>query len=421
MPASGNGYIPQADVERFIRDHGRPDDVMSTPTVLAGPARRGELAGRSMLDVRTRLGEHCIAAARAGATRVVGLVPDRYSLQQARALAREAGVDVEYRIAHPHHETIDDTFDIVLCADVLHRIRNPLDLLYRLAADVSRERLIVTDTVVHPQAARGDRPSLCERVVGRRRPRVHVGPHVPTADRHAFAFTGTALRRVLGEHMKCFPRIDLRDDGPTGRYLLDCHRLVIDHLLIVAGGNSSGKTTLCKTIQREALTELPGAEGFGGVPILSPRRIWHKPLEQRFPDPHVPRCLFHYDLQAIERAGLDCYADDPSLDLLRCARRVDVVLAAPERDVLEYQLAQAEAADEKPGSAAQYAGVRERYDRPGYLAALYTNWIDYIESRLRGERRYTVYGHRDGEHDIRMADSATEATDILRARYGRDE
>jgi tRNA (mo5U34)-methyltransferase len=116
-----------------------------------------------VLDVGCNCGGFAVAAARDGATRVLGIdVVERY-IEQARFVKRALEADeLEFEVMAIEEVECDrvGSFDLVLCFGVLFHLENPVLAMRRLAAVA--ERAIVVDT----NLARGGKPSWRMRVVG---------------------------------------------------------------------------------------------------------------------------------------------------------------------------------------------------------------------------------------------------------------
>lgn len=89
----------------------------------------------SFLDLGSGVGTECIAAAKAGAIRVVGIENDRWNHQQAVNRAEKAGVKVEF-ILHDLEDTplpIDsEAFDLVNMSNVLEHLTRRVTVLSEL-------------------------------------------------------------------------------------------------------------------------------------------------------------------------------------------------------------------------------------------------------------------------------------------------
>jgi tRNA (mo5U34)-methyltransferase len=108
----------------------------------------GSLAGKRVLDVACNCGGFSVAAARAGAERVLGFdVSDRY-IEQANLIQRSLDLSqVEFRLM-----SIDDvspdtigTFDVVLCFGILYHLEDPVGGMRHLSSVADHAILVDTN------------------------------------------------------------------------------------------------------------------------------------------------------------------------------------------------------------------------------------------------------------------------------------
>lgn len=93
-----------------------------------------DLAGRSVLDVGCNAGFYSFEMKKRNAGRVLGIDADPHYLRQARFVAEQTGLDVEFRQMSVYDVgKLGEKFDLVLFMGVLYHLRHPLlalDLLY---------------------------------------------------------------------------------------------------------------------------------------------------------------------------------------------------------------------------------------------------------------------------------------------------
>jgi tRNA (mo5U34)-methyltransferase len=107
------------------------------------PALPDDLSGKSVLDVGTFDGFYAFLAESRGATRVVAVDNEQYrdwtrarwgaelvGGEGFRAIAELLGSKVEYRRLDAFDlDVVRETFDLILCFGILHRVSDPLGLL----------------------------------------------------------------------------------------------------------------------------------------------------------------------------------------------------------------------------------------------------------------------------------------------------
>ena len=112
------------------------------------PALPEDLSGRAVLDVGTFDGFYAFLAESRGASRVVAVDNEQYRHwvrarwgielkggEGFRAIAEMLGSSVEYRRLDAFDlDELAESFDLILCFGILHRVENPLGLLRLLRA-----------------------------------------------------------------------------------------------------------------------------------------------------------------------------------------------------------------------------------------------------------------------------------------------
>jgi len=81
-----------------------------------------DFEGRSVLDVGCNSGQYSLFAKQRGASSVLGIDVDKHRLSQARILAKNEKLDVEFRKESLFELSSHQKFDIVLCVAVLTEI-----------------------------------------------------------------------------------------------------------------------------------------------------------------------------------------------------------------------------------------------------------------------------------------------------------
>ncbi len=126
----------EALAARFWDSQGefRPLHLLN-PVRAAYIAERVPLAGRRVLDVGCGGGLLAEALARAGA-RVVGVDLAPAMIEVARLHAREAGLEIDYRIGGAEELAATDggAFDVVTCMEMLEHVPDPARMTATLAA-----------------------------------------------------------------------------------------------------------------------------------------------------------------------------------------------------------------------------------------------------------------------------------------------
>lgn len=146
FPEIAPGYVHEY-LEHIRATHlDNPQAGLYIESELGSPRRQAEfirwlrdaglgLAGKSCLDVGCNNGALALACLEAGARRVVGIDVVEDKLVSARKLCGER--PVEFRKVDLLEEDLGETFDVILCTDVLEHVPDPERMLRRIVDHLS--------------------------------------------------------------------------------------------------------------------------------------------------------------------------------------------------------------------------------------------------------------------------------------------
>jgi len=338
------------------------------------------IEGRSVLDIGSFLGQMCVTALQNGAERAVGLELNRDRIRQAGIISEilQLSPQPEYRRQDIEDTKLQEDFDIILLLNILHHLRDPIGVLRRLTRRV-RHRMIIEAASLNRSDSKKLKLGHLSRFLFSGHPAVYVGPCHPKELSQTYFFTEQALVDTLSKHLMSFWRIDRYPSEFKGRLILDCKKLRIDRMVLVAGCNSSGKSTFCERVMQNEFSDDLGYENGTDMPFVNPAKLWSKPLDSFFPEQITPECLMHYDLSLVDKFGLHSFDRDPATSVIECAKEIDAVLVAPSIETLKRQIRQSEMNGKKNGGSPFHREQLERFEEPAYLLNLYGDWLDYLE------------------------------------------
>jgi SAM-dependent methyltransferase len=347
-----------------------------------------------VLDIGSYLGYFCLAARERNAGRVVGWEIDLERRRRARILAGIKGLQVEYHGGDIERDPVDERFDIVLCLNLLHHLRDPIAVLDRLV-QITRETLVLEVATIgwHDRKKFG-LSALTSYFLGRS-PVMLVGKGDTSGKggQQKFFMTRSAVRNLLAHQRNAFARIEFIDSEFKGRFLVVARKRIVDELIVVAGPTSAGKSSLIDELRAGKHPELAQQLGVGslaGVPLLSAAGLGR---DQTL---HHPRLIFHYDFMRPFGRSAKTHDRDEGLDVLQSAKRIHFVTLWTPPDRLRAQLVRGELSGAKPHS--RHTRIARLYERDERIHERYDEWFDFIErvaSRVEGQVLTTVVVESD--------------------------
>lgn len=328
-----------------------------------------DLRGKTVLDVGSYLGYFCLQALERGAGRAVGWEVSPESVRQARAIAEMLDSPAEYYERDFEKGVLtNETFDVVLCLNVLHHLSDPVGALEKLIQ-------LTRDTLILEVASLGGHDSRKLGIsswLGRfldKMPVIFVarGATTPPYDKQdKFYFTRSALTNLLQYQRSHFAQVKFIDSEFKNRFIVIARRRRVKHLVVIAGPTSAGKTTLIKELVSNKYPELGaklGISDFRHLPVISARSLTgaeslHEPASEALLDGAV----FHYDFMRPYGRSTRTLERDEVLDILCGADEISFVTLWTPPDRLKQQIERGELQAPQPRNFSQRikSEIRER-------------------------------------------------------------
>jgi SAM-dependent methyltransferase len=345
---------------------------------------------KSFLDVGSYLGKFCFEACKRGAKEVVGWEVEQDRVRQARILAEILGYPARFECHDIEEEQPVRTFDIVLCLNVLHHMRNPLQVLDRLIYTADETLILEVASLTSPNMRR------CLQRLGigailaiwpwSRLPLIFVGQSGIVTRDQKFFISSRALVNILRHRGTLFSSLKVVKSGFKNRYLLIAKKRRIDELVVVAGPTASGKSMLIDQLMNGALPELVGRLG-----IERPAEWVTASADTiyRLDESRSSKIIFHYDLLGPWGRSCKTHSRDTDLALLGRARKVAfVTLWTPTGTLIERMTKKINhhklwrrtgtvlRGQEDP--KARDIKVQHIYQQKDMLLSWYQRWIDFV-------------------------------------------
>lgn len=342
-----------------------------------------DMTGKTLLDLGCKYGYFCFEALERGASRAVGLDIDPDSVRKARRLAECLGLEASFEVRDIEARPIDESFDYVLCLNLLHHMKNPIAVLDALVS-VTRERLVLEVASVGRHDRRKIGLSPFAALVLRRAPVIFVSRRPTGASRNVqkFFISAPAIDGYLSYHTNAFARVETTPSSHKSRYITIGHKRRIGELVVVAGPTASGKSELIERLRKGDLPELaewlgmadPAQWVCGGAAELRARR-----------EASLERVLFEYDFLNPYRRSAKVHARDETLDLLDVAERVRfATLWRPPEALRERMAGAAPARGWLAGrsfDARRLRTIRREFEDSARVLRHYRDWFAFTRTR----------------------------------------
>ncbi|MFZ5675457.1 MAG: class I SAM-dependent methyltransferase [Pseudomonadota bacterium] len=285
-----------------------------------------DMSGQSFVDLGCSLGFFCFEAARRGASRSVGLDFASENVRRGRILAEVLGLPVEFRQFDIDHQPLTETFDHVICLNVLHHLANPILGLDRLIAATRRQLTLELATFGAHDRRKLGLGWLQEKLLSGS-PSVMVSRGTAGEGVKQFYITQTAIENLLRFRRGCFASVKIAPSPFKERFLVIAHKRQIRNLMILGfpGIKAAGPVVkaLHEGVHRNAAGFLGNLTGAATLDAGS----YHEPRQAQ-----DDRLIFDYDIMRPEISGAIAFEHDPALDVIGTAesRRAVTVWLPPE-------------------------------------------------------------------------------------------
>jgi len=187
------------------------------------------------------------------------------------------------------------------------------------------------------------------------------------ADR-TFTFTKKAMATIINGHSKAYEPIRFHPSSFKGRWIVEARRRQIDHLVVVSGPTSVGKSTFIEALKTPAMRARFGIEGdFETVQANGIDALRTGP---------IPTLVYHYDMLRPFDRPLHSHGRDPAFHLLASAKRITLITLANRSDALRARLASPSARAGSKKALKRQQVIARQYENPAFLIAWYEAWIE---------------------------------------------
>lgn len=330
-----------------------------------------DMTGQSFLDVGCALGYFCFEARRRGAGRVVGFDLEIDNVRKGRLLADILGQPVEFQLGDIEHGPIGESFDHVICLNVLHHLADPIQGLDRLIA-ATRRRLILELATFGAHDRRKLGMTLLQQRTLARLPALLVGRGTAGEGVKQFYITKSAIENLLRYRRGCFASVEIVPSTFKERFLVIATKRQIDKLMIVGSPMSSAMAPLVQKVIAGQQAEAARFLGLEGKASVLRAENYHEPQT-----PHQPALAFDYDFMRPFTSGAGTFEHDPALDVIDTADKARAVTVWLPREQL-IKAAEADIGKNDGKRRKQLVNLLGQYENPKHLAKHYRAWFQYL-------------------------------------------
>lgn len=410
-PSMAESNYTEEQIAKMLREHDFSYQNIELPYGLStgGTDRSStvkkifpdDMTGKSVLDVGSKYGYFCFEALKRGASRVVGVDVDPDAVHKARMLANCLGVKVSFELLDIELDRLPESFDYVLCLNLLHHLSNPLSALDKLAS-ITRERLVLEVAALGRRDRKRAGVSFMQQAVLKRAPVIFVSPRGAGGKKgfQKFLITPSAIEHVLMHHRNLFARVQTFPSEHKDRYISVAHKRRVGKLVVVSGPTMVGKSTLIEQLRRNEAPEVAKIVGIDdGATWITAQANKLATLTE----PLIEKLIFHYDFLRPYLRSAKVHKRDEALDLLDTAEHLTFLTLWCPPKLLRERLERGAIAPKTRNGV--YRGNKrhlmlfKEYEDPAKIRAHYQNWFEYtrgkpgdhvVVSLLEGVRGYSV-------------------------------
>jgi 2-polyprenyl-3-methyl-5-hydroxy-6-metoxy-1,4-benzoquinol methylase len=330
----------------------------------------GDWKGQSVLDVGSSLGYFLFEAKRHGAGRCVGMDLSADNVRRASTLADILGQDVEFMYGDLDAGDLQETFDNVLCLNVVHHLVDPILGLNRLI-EAARRRVVLEVATVGSHDRRKLGLGFLQSSILEKLPAIIVGRGTAGEGVKQFYLTIAAIENLMRFRRGCFARVEIRPSGFKNRFLVVAEKRRIEHLLVVAAAPGAG---LEKAAAEVASGNLAPDFAMKGAPLMMAAN-YHEPQTAS-----LDRQILAYDIMRPLSSGAMSYSHDPAVDVIAGGRKVRFLTLWNSPDTIIGNVQKAIAAS-SGGAKKQLKRALENMLGPRELISRYNDWFAFTQTK----------------------------------------
>ena len=417
----GSPEWPKERITQFLEEEGLGRQWVDLPHGLsiAGKKRSrlcdiafgGSMAGKTVLDVGSYLGGFCIEAMRRGAANAVGIDVDPERIRQANVIASIWGFDIEYMVADLDDINFDREFDISLCFNVLHHLRDPVKMLHKLSESTKMRLVLEVASFGAHDRKTTKLPLFVAKMLGRHET-IYVADGSPASENKRFFFSPSAVCRILSCHMKRFWEVELFQNDRE-RYIIKAEKLSIENLTIVAGPSGAGKTTFISELMDNKYDNILGSGVASNSTYVTAKKLGMMNLSEIFSTNPVEKAVLHYETTRYIASNLHGFSRDITLDIVNCAKSVNFLIIAPRASTLINQMSKAKPVNKGDKHNKARGAIMNFYSKQGWLREHYSEWFDFCMNTTPLQKRFFAFVEIGDQRELREIAGKDELLQFL--------
>ena len=372
----------------------------------------GDVSGQTMLDIGSSQGSFCIEGLRRGMSMATGLEVYPDDIRIAGELAKQFGVEPTYIQGDFETWETDETYDRVLCLNVLHHMYDPVHAIRRMMR-MARRKIVLEVAVPRLGDVKPAWLSPLFLFLAKRIPLIHCGCRgsIAHAASRTFLFTPQVLQMIFNYHSQMYEPIRTYKSPMKKRLVVEARKRIIRHLTVICGPTCSGKTTLMRRLESDAelrrTLDLPEK-----VSAAVGRINAELPLG---PQEHV---MFHYDMLRPFGRSIRSHERDPACDLIRLADKVTFLTILTPAPRLRQQIFEHEVGKRvgfwkrirkvsEGRQTARHRKLLKYYGNGDFLYQRYKEWFDFC-AKFKEKTVDHVIVENEGEYRFHPGDKWEE-------------
>lgn len=349
----------------------------------AGAIFPKDLTGKTVLDVGCAEGYFSFEAKKRNADKVVGIDLDIAKLKIAKKFSEFQDLDIDFQNLDLDQLDDSDTYDYVICLNILHHVTNPIALINKLI-NKTKVKLILEVADLTMGISDIGKKKKSKALLGlwgsifKYLPE-SLKPGILAVDSRArFLISRTWIKNLIETQYLDIGKLKFLDSELEHRYIIDARIRNINDISIISGPTNIGKSTLIEMLKsgdRDSF-KLTGIDPDTNWSIMTASEL------QKTPNVEIEDLILEYDIcrTILRRYGIFEY--DPVFRLFRNSNLKTVYVLVCNREEYLRRVRECFNKLSKPKKKDKEKSQRmiTEFSHAFKYAGIYLDWIDFCKS-----------------------------------------